>query len=167
MSERRTASGTTSAGEVRLDTGEPIRVAEEPNGRFHATADIVIHGRPIAHHAVGATAREAADRLRVYVAALRGGPVPATSLPPDAIGMPRTVCEIKGQGRVMQCAKSGGAWPGHIPVPPAVETRCTACDDYKAAVGVLAEVEARWAALERERGRAADEPPRSALSPGA
>lgn len=77
-------------------------------------------------------------------------------------GPTTTVCERIGQGRIMQCRSPGqGAWPAHIPNPPAVETRCTACDAYKASIGVLDRVKAEWAEYERRARAGCDRNDRS------
>jgi cytochrome c5 len=65
------------------------------------------------------------------------------------------VCETKGQGRVLQCVRPGGAWPAHIPeADRVVEKRCTACDDLKRRMGQLDRIIAEWdRRQQRQTGR--------------
>lgn len=70
-------------------------------------------------------------------------------------GRPATVCESRGQGRILQCynAPPDGPWPAHIAAIPEFEQRCTACDDLKVRMGVLERVKADWERLYGPEGR--------------
>jgi hypothetical protein len=62
---------------------------------------------------------------------------------------PVTVCEIRGQGRIMQCVRPGdpadpASWPAHVPeAERAQEKRCTACDHMRR-MGELERIIGEW-----------------------